>query len=384
MTTICLTEASAPDLPPDDGRPPDHRGSWLPTGGMIATRFLELRRRRGLMVALLAVNIGLPVILLTVRLVSHAVDPRSYGPAGGYDVFTTLVAGILYIFGFIVAATVGCTTGSVDLTEGMFRHLVITGRSRLALYLARIPAGLAIVLPVVVLGFTIVCTVCVLAAPTQLSYDGLTVPAGLSRAGLEQWAGDHAGEVVCNFNYRGDIILNVPCGNGPGVGIAKVGPPQDGQPPAAPAQIRALAVRMADQDYADYHSHFLTPPLSLMVDTGLWICLEATIGFVVGLGLASLMGQRTVPVVLLVILELILTPIFSRHVIAHLIDVQRAIVGLAMAHIEPARLPLPFAGGGGPNDLLLPESRPVAVLVIVGWLGVWTALGAWRMVTRDA
>ena len=31
---------------------------------------------------------------------------------------------------------------------------------------------------------------------------------------------------------------------------------------------------------------------------GLWIELEATIGFIVGLGLASLLGQRTVAVIL--------------------------------------------------------------------------------------
>ena len=31
--------------------------------------------------------------------------------------------------------------GTTDLSDGMFRHLVITGRSRLALYLVRIPAG---------------------------------------------------------------------------------------------------------------------------------------------------------------------------------------------------------------------------------------------------
>ena len=68
-----------------------------------------------------------------------------------------------------------------------------------------------------------------------------------------------------------------------------------------------------------------------MVDVGLWIALEATIGFIVGLGLASLMGQRTVPVILLLVLELILTPIFSRHVISHLLNVQRGIVGVAMA-----------------------------------------------------
>ena len=60
----------------------------------------------------------------------------------------------------------------------MFRHLVITGRSRLALYFARIPAGLAIVIAMVAVGYTIVCAVCVFAAPTQLNYDGVNVPAG--------------------------------------------------------------------------------------------------------------------------------------------------------------------------------------------------------------
>ena len=91
----------------------------------------------------------------------------------------------------------------------MFRHLVVTGRSRLALYLARIPAGLAIVVPLVAVGFTIVCAVCVFAAPTQLNYDGVNVPAGLSRAGLETWAADHADEVICNFNLQRTVRPNV-------------------------------------------------------------------------------------------------------------------------------------------------------------------------------
>ena len=58
------------------------------------------------------------------------------------------------------------------------------------------------------------------------------------------------------------------------------------------------------------------------------------------------MGQRTVPIILLVILELIMTPIFSRHVITYMLNVQRGIVGVAMAHIEPGGLPTPFSGGG--------------------------------------
>ena len=103
---------------------------------------------------------------------------------------------------------------------------------------------------------------------------------------------------------------------------------------------------MANQDYADYRANFLVPSTSLMVDVGLWIALEATIGFIVGLGLASLMGQRTVPVILLIVLELILTPIFSRHVITHLLNLERGIVGVAMVHIEPGGLPTPFGGGG--------------------------------------
>ena len=122
------------------------------------------------------VNIGLPTVFLIVRLLAHAFAPKSYGPAGGYDIFTNLVAGVMYIFGFIVAATFGCTAGSVDLGEGMFRHLVVTGRSRLALYLARIPAGLAIVVPMVAIGFTIVCTVCVLAAPRRSATTVSTCP----------------------------------------------------------------------------------------------------------------------------------------------------------------------------------------------------------------
>ncbi len=206
MTTISDIGAPAPGPAPTpvpaEARS-DHRGSWIPTWGMITTRFMELRKRRGLMIALIAVNIGIPVVFLAVRLISHAVDPKSYGPAGGYSIFQILVLGFMYVFGFIVAAVVGCTAGSVDLTEGMFRHLVITGRSRLALYLARIPAGLAIVIAMVAVGYTIVCAVCVFAAPTQLNYDGVNVPQGLSRPALDSWAAAHADEVICNFNYNG-------------------------------------------------------------------------------------------------------------------------------------------------------------------------------------
>jgi hypothetical protein len=403
MTTITDIEAAGPGPTPiPAGERRDHRGSWIPTWGMVTTRLMELRKRRGLMIALIAVNVGVPVIFLSVRLISHAVAPKSYGPAGGYSVFTGLVAGFMYIFGFIVAAVVGSTAGSVDLTEGMFRHLVITGRSRMAVYLARIPAGLAIVISLVAVGYTIVCAVCVFAAPTQLNYDGINVPQGLSRPALDNWAASHADEVICNFNFNGGTPgLNgpppsVPCGNGqtsgppPGTVIGK-----DGQTITIPAhvsqaQIKAFAVNIANQDYVDYSANFTVPSISLMFDVGLWIALEATVGFMVGLGLSSLIGQRTVPVVLMVVLELILTPIFGHHVISHLLNLERGIVGAAMLHLEPGHLPTPFGGGGpgggggGGLGTLIPESTLTASLVVVGWIVFWTAIGAWRMMTRDA
>jgi hypothetical protein len=383
MTTVHDVDAPVPTAVSRD-----RRGSWIPTGAMIATRFMELRKRRGLMIALVGVTIGLPTLFLVIRLLLHAFAPKSYGPAGGYDIFTTLVAGVLYTFGFIVAATLGCTAGSVDLTDGMFRHLVVTGRSRLALYLARIPAGLAIIVSLVAIGFAIVCGVCVFAAPTTLNYQGVTVPAGLSRSGLESWAANHANLVVCGFPYVGPLPPNVPCGPPPGAMVK--GPPASVAPaPTTSAAIRAQAIQIAKQDYSDYSTVFLSPPTSLMIKAGLWIELEAVIGFIVGLGLASLLGQRTIAVIMMIVLEIILTPIFSRARIPHFSNLQRAVVGLATAHLEPGGLPVRVFGGdrapgGRAASLLLPESTTVAVCVIVAWLVGWTALGAWRMMTRDA
>jgi hypothetical protein len=402
-TTEDALAPAAPVAPVPAGDSRDHRGSPLPTFGMIASRFKELRKRRGLMIALIIVTIGIPTIYLVIRLILHAAAPNTYGPAGGYDTYTGLTSGVLYIFGFIVAATLGATAGSIDLTEGMFRHLVVTGRSRLALYLARIPAGLAIIASLVAIGFTIVCAVCVFAAPNVLNYDGVNVPAGLSRTGLESWAAGHVDEVICNFGVNitpstpNAALINsvenaVPCG-GPSQGGPVPGnvgpPPSTTSTPPTQAQFRAAAAQVAGMEYADYSSQFLIPSDSLMIYTGVWIELEAAIGFAVGLGLGSLIGQRTVGVVLMIVLEVVLTPILSRVHIPHMINLQRAIVGLATAHLAPSGIPVLGGGGGGPgggsgNPLLVPESTTVAICVIVAWIVVWSVLGAWRMMTRDA
>jgi hypothetical protein len=50
---------------------------------MIAARFMELRKRRGLMITLMALTIGFPTLFLVIKLLLHAFVPKSYGPAGG-------------------------------------------------------------------------------------------------------------------------------------------------------------------------------------------------------------------------------------------------------------------------------------------------------------
>ena len=387
MTTAPASGTPAPGQAPQAepaGHSRDRRGSPVPTAGMIATRVMELRKRRGLMIALSVVNIGFPAVFLLIRLLAHALAPYANPPAGGGDmIFPVLVAGFLPTFGFIVAATVGCTAGSRDLTEGMFRHLVVTGRSRPALYLARLPAGLAIVVPLVAIGYTIVCAVCVFAAPAFIDDSNVNIPPGLSRVAFENWAGDRAEPVICSLPYNGPIPANVACPGPPPWSKSAVTPAQP-----ASAKLEALAVKIASQDYPGYTKILRRPPVALMVKAGLWIELEAAVGFILGLGIASLMGQRLVPVILLIVLQLILSAVD----IPGLQDLQRSFVGLAMTHLEPAGLPVAFglpgvAGGVGPPGAassLLPESATEAVFVIIAWLAAWTILGAWRMTTRDA
>jgi hypothetical protein len=84
----------------------------------------------------------------------------------------------------------------------------------------------------------------------------------------------------------------------------------------------------------------------------------------------------------MIVLEIVLTPIVIRVRIPHLENLQRAVVGVATAHLPPGQLPLAFGGGG--RDFRLTESTTTAICVILAWVIGWSILRAWRMMTRDA
>ena len=124
---------------------------------LVSAELLKLRKRRGLVLSSLALTVLPMVIAYTVLLMVHASNPDKHGPAGGLKNFTNSMD-LLTTLGGIAAILIGATLGAGDLGSGVFRELVVTGRSRLALYAARIPAGLAFVWAVVGVGFAITAT----------------------------------------------------------------------------------------------------------------------------------------------------------------------------------------------------------------------------------
>lgn len=394
--------AIAPKTPPSLGEPEspesrqartgraNRRGSWLPTWSLITTKHLELRKRRGLVFVVLLLTLGLPFVVLGIRLLFHAVDPHSYGPAGSPSVFQDL-CNPMAEFGFIIAATLGTTAGTTDLTEGVFRHLVITGRSRLALYLARIPAGLSILLPLTGVAFAALCLVTAYAGtpqPAAVNQNGISIPIGFNQAQLETWLLQHpqqAEQAVTN----GPVIISPESSGGSVVvpkGISAVPPSQ--------AQIRRLIEKNISTIYSTYigeERSQLNPADNEMTKIGLWLELEVTIGFLVGLGLGSLLGQRTVSTILMIVLEIILTPILAATAIPYFLNGQRLVVGVAMDQLRPAALASGVGGHGGGRVLfggralgIPPMPTWAMIAVIVGWIVGWSVIGAWRMMTRDA
>ena len=329
------------------------------------------------MITMVVLIVAPTVLLYALRLLFHAVNPNSYGPAGSPDLFSQ-VSNLISGLGFIAAATLGATAGTTDLTDGMFRHLVITGRSRVALYLARIPAGLAVILPLIALTFTMNCLVTSFEGspnPTSVGLYGVNAPEHLDQSGLQAWL------LKSPVQYATTLPLDL----GPGVTI-----------PSA-AQARTAIDGDIGSLYADYVASELSgsnPADNEMVKIGLWLELDTGIAFLVGLGLGSLTGQRTTTTIVLIALQVIVTPLLSRTQIPYFIDGQRLIIGIAMDQLRPAALASGNAGAGGvPGQVLFGRRGALGipamptwamVAVIVGWIVGWSGIGAWRMKTRDA
>lgn len=95
---------------------------------LVQAEFLKLYRRTGFVLATLGVTV-VPALLM------HALDGARFEDLFGVLALLVVVAGIM----------AGSSLGTSDESSGVFRELVATGRPRLDLFAARVPAGLVLV-----------------------------------------------------------------------------------------------------------------------------------------------------------------------------------------------------------------------------------------------
>lgn len=185
---------------------PRHRRSY----GLAHADWLKLWKRRGLFWTIFVMTVGAEILHYGVLAILHATNPAHHGPAGGIP---NLGHGmfVLNLLGAVAATVVGATAGSGDLGAGVFRELVVTGRSRLALFAARVPGGLAFLLPFTATAYTIAAVVSATAnGSLEAPAVRLMVEAGfwvLAEAAFYYVVGLGLGSLLGSRSYTIGILL---------------------------------------------------------------------------------------------------------------------------------------------------------------------------------
>lgn len=280
------TTVPAPQAEPRAGA--GSGGSWLTIAAQMTTAdFLKLRKKLGTVIWSLLVAIAPLVIFFIVRAVQHSSNPAANQPAGGVDGYLDALRVVGAVFGPLAAILIGAEAGAGDVAVGVFRDLVATGRSRLALFATRVPAAIAL-----------------------------------------SW-------IVAGAAYAILVI---------GVYALAAGSP--------------------------------TPSASDILD-GLGFTLLATgVICAVAVGFGAVTASRPATLTALIGWQLIASPILAN--ITSLGSARRLILSEATFQFSPVKL----MEGHGAQVVTMATGTAVAVLVV--WLAVFLALGAWRTRTMDA
>lgn len=136
---------------------PDRAGGSLTAvaAQMFGADLLKLRKKRGTLIWALVLAVGPVLIYFVVSAIQHSSNPHRYGPAGGTSNFADGLRVIALFFGPLAALLIGVEAGTGDSSAGVFRDLVVTGRSRVALFASRVPAALALTFTVMLTAYAL-------------------------------------------------------------------------------------------------------------------------------------------------------------------------------------------------------------------------------------
>ena len=177
---------------------------------LIRAEVLKLRRRPGMLAIALLLTLGLMAVAIVVMAIQHGGSPAKHGPAGGLANYRDDIA-VVVLMGLVVGAIIGATAGTQDIESGVFRDLAATGRSRLALFTARVAGAWAVVLSIALAGSGLTPDVGMVVARTT----GVLVAGALSSAmavGLSALVGSRGpviGVLLAFFLAVQALLLNV-------------------------------------------------------------------------------------------------------------------------------------------------------------------------------
>ncbi len=254
---------------------------------MFGADFLKLRKKRGTLIWALVLAVAPVLIYFLVSAIQHSSNPQKYGPAGGASNFADGLRVIALFFGPLAALLIGVEAGTGDASAGVFRDMVVTGRSRVALFASRVPAAVAMCFAVMGAAYAM------LLLGTFVFAGNLATPDGA-------------------------LILN-------GLGFT-------------------------------------------LLSTGA-LC-------VVAVGFASLTTSRPASIIALIAWQVVASPLLVS--IDSLGGARRGLLSQAIAHFSPVHT------GSGGRGATVTLSQGTALLVLVAWMAVFCALGAWRTRTMDA
>jgi hypothetical protein len=161
---------------------------------MFSAEVLKLRRNRPVMAFAGLLTVGVVAIALGYQTIQHASNPQLNGPAGGLDGFSHAVRFLGVFFGALAASLIGTEAGTADIGSGVFRDLVATGRSRLWLYVVRVPAAFVVTFAFTLTAYLIALIVSYVAA------GGTPTPTASMAIDSVLWI------ALCNFVFCGFAV----------------------------------------------------------------------------------------------------------------------------------------------------------------------------------